>query len=112
MHFPHLALAMFCMTSALENKAAFPLLLPLALLPSRSSLLLHRDAREESFTVLGKRPRGSALAMSWDIHSFPPATGSALYELEWTLNFCLSESLSHYFQEEYLVHCRNLVDIC
>ena len=57
----------------------------MALLPPRSSLLLHRDAREESFTVLKKKPRGSALAMSWDIHSFPPATGSALYELDWTV---------------------------
>ena len=73
------------MTSALENKAAFPLLLLLALLPSMSSLLLHRHAREESFAVLRKKPRSSSLAMSWDIHSFLPATGSALYDLEWAV---------------------------
>ena len=64
-------------------------------LPSQAPcLLLHRDAREESFAVLGEGPQGSVLARSQDTRGFPPAPAPPC--VNWGkqfLSLCLSGSL-------------------
>lgn len=89
------ALAELSVASVLESKAAFPSLLLLWIrFPAQSSSLLDRDAREESFAVLGKGPQGSVLARSQDTHGFPPAPAPPCVNWgEQFLSLCLSGSL-------------------